>query len=61
MLILLQIFIDEEKKKKIKKIRKYKPDGIRKKIKARIHKNIKKILNSNLCKNNSKMIFYYLP
>ena len=30
MLILLQIFIDEEKKK-IKKIRKYKPDGIRKK------------------------------
>ena len=58
MLILLQIFIDEEKKK-IKKIRKYKPDGIRKKIKARTHKNIKKILN--LCKNNSKMIFDYLP
>ena len=60
MLILLQIFIDEEKKK-IKKIRKYKPDGIRKKIKARAHKKIKKLLNSNLCKNNRKMIFDYLP
>ena len=30
-------------------------------IKARTHKNIKKILNSNLCKNNRKMIFDYLP
>ena len=55
------IFIDEEKKKKLKKIRKYKPDGIRKKIKARTHKNIKKILNANLCKYNSKMLFDYLP
>ena len=35
------------KKKKIKKIRKYKPDG-RKKIKERTHKNIKKIVNLTL-------------
>ena len=46
------MLIDEEKKK-IKKIRKYKPDGS-KKIKARTHKNIEKILNSDLCKNNGK-------
>ena len=51
----------KDKKIKMKKKRKYKPDGIRKKIKSRTHKNIKKILNLKLSNNNSKMLFDYLP
>ena len=41
--------------------RKYKPDDIRKKIKARFHKSIKNIINDNLRKAGSKMLFTYLP
>ena len=51
----------KDKKIKLKKKRKYKPDGIRKKIKSRTHKNIKKLLNLKLSNNNSKMLFDYLP
>lgn len=41
--------------------RKYKPDDIRKKIKARFHKSIKNIINDNLRKAGSKKLFTYLP
>ena len=41
--------------------RKYKPDDIRKKIKARFHKAIKNIINDNLRKAGSKKLFTYLP
>ena len=41
--------------------RKYKPDDIRKKIKARFHKSIKNIINGNLKKAGSKHLFSFLP
>ena len=41
--------------------RKYKPDDIRKKIKARFHKSIKNIINENLKKAGSKFFFSFLP
>ena len=41
--------------------RKYKPDDIRKKIKARFHKSIKNIINENLRRAGSKKLFTYLP
>ena len=41
--------------------RKYKPDDIRKKIKARFHKAIKNIINENLKKAGSKYYFSFLP
>ena len=41
--------------------RKYKPDDIRKKIKARFHKSIKNIVNENLRQAGSKYIFSFLP
>ena len=41
--------------------RKYKPDDIRKKIKARFHKSIKNIVNENLKKAGSKYLFSFLP
>ena len=41
--------------------RKYKPDDIRKKIKARFHKSIKTIINENLKKAGSKYFFSFLP
>jgi hypothetical protein len=41
--------------------RKYKPDDIRKKIKARFHKSIKTIINDNLKKAGSKYFFSFLP
>ena len=41
--------------------RKYKPDDIRKKIKARFHKSIKNIINENLKKAGSTKLFTYLP
>ena len=41
--------------------RKYKPDDIRKKIKARFHKSIKNIINENLKKAGSKYLFSFLP
>ncbi len=41
--------------------RKYKPDDIRKKIKARFHKSIKNIINENLRQAGSKLFFSFLP
>ena len=41
--------------------RKYKPDDIRKKIKARFHKSIKNIINENLRKAGSRKVFTFLP
>ncbi len=41
--------------------RKYKPDDIRKKIKARFHKSIKNIVNENLRQAGSKYLFSFLP
>ena len=41
--------------------RKYKPDDIRKKIKARFHKSIKNIINDNLRRAGSKYLFSFLP
>ena len=49
------------KKKKVKKKRKYKPDDIRKKIKARFHKAIKNIINENLKKAGSTEMFDFFP
>ena len=37
------------------------PDNIRKKIKVSFHKNIMKIINEDLCENNSKNIFGNFP
>ena len=48
------------KKKRIKKKRKYKPDDIRKKIKARFHKAIKNIINENLKKAGSQELFDFI-
>lgn len=49
------------RKKRVKKKRKFKPDDIRKKIKARFHKTIKNIINENLKKAGSKELFDFLP
>jgi len=49
------------KKKRVKKKRKFKPDDIRKKIKARFHKALKNIINENLKKAGSKELFDFLP
>ena len=46
---------------KLKHRRKYKPDDIRKKIKARFHKSIKNIINENLKKAGSKHLFSFMP
>ena len=46
---------------RLKHKRKYKPDDIRKKIKARFHKSIKNIINENLKKAGSKHFFSFLP
>ena len=46
---------------RLKHKRKYKPDDIRKKIKARFHKSIKNIINDNLKKAGSKHFFSFLP
>ena len=55
-------FIAEDgKKKRIKKKRKFKPDDIRKKIKARFHKTIKNIINENLKKAGSNELFDFIP
>ena len=55
-------FLDSDgKKKRVKKNRKFKPDDIRKKIKARFHKTLKNILNDNLKKVGSKELFDFLP
>ena len=55
-------FTDEKgKKKKKKKKRKFKPDDIRKKIKARFHKVLRDILNKKLIKAGAKKNFNCLP
>ena len=55
-------FVSENgKRKRVKKKRKFKPDDIRKKIKARFHKTIKNIINENLKKAGSKELFDFLP
>ena len=51
----------EKIKLKLKHKRKYKPDDIRKKIKARFHKSIKNIINENLKQAGSKHFFSFLP
>lgn len=48
-------------KKRQRKIRKYKPDDIRKKIKARFHKTLKNIINYKLKKAGSTLLFDFLP
>ena len=48
-------------KKKMKMKRKFKPDDIRKKIKARFHKTLKSTLNALLVKAGSKKVFDFLP
>ena len=52
---------DFKKRKKLRKKRKFKPDDIRKKIKARFHKTIKNIINENLKLAGSKELFDFLP
>ena len=47
--------------KKQKKKRKFKPDDIRKKIKAKFHKNIKNVINKKLLKAKSKKLFDFFP
>ena len=46
-------------KKRQRKIRKYKPDDIRKKIKARFHKTLKNIINYKLKKAGSTLFFFF--
>ena len=52
---------EKGKKRREKKGRKYKPDDIRKKIKVKIHKTLKIIMNNNLKKAGSLKFFKYLP
>lgn len=51
----------KEKKREPKKKRKFKPDDIRKKIKARFHKVIKNLINTKLKKAGSQKLFDFLP
>ena len=58
----IDYYIDENgKKMKKKKKRKFKPDDIRKKIKAKFHKVIKNIINSKLKNAGSQKLFDFLP
>ena len=55
-------YTDEKgKKKKQKKKRKFKPDDIRKKIKAKFHKTTKNIINSKLKQAGTVKLFDFLP
>ena len=47
--------------KKVKRKRKFKPDDIRKKIKARFHKLIKNLINENLKHAGSQELFDFMP
>ena len=53
--------LSDKNKKKKKYLRKFKPDSLRKKIKARLHKKLKEIINKNLKECGSKMFFDYFP
>ena len=44
-----------------KQKRKFKPDSLRKKIKARFHKNLKNAINSKLISTGSDIFFDFLP
>ncbi len=58
----IDYYTDEKgKKKRTKKKRKFKPDDIRKKIKARFHKVIKNLINTKLKKAGSQKLFDFLP
>lgn len=50
-----------KKERRGRKKRKYKPDDIRKKIKARFHKTLKNIINKKLKDAGSEMQFDFLP
>ena len=54
-----------KKKQKIIKLRKkrskFKPDSLCKKIKARMHKKLRDIINQKLKECGSKMIFWFIP
>ncbi len=52
---------DSRKKGRKRKQRKFKPDDIRKKIKARFHKTLKNIINENLKQSGSNEFFDLLP
>ena len=47
--------------KRQRRARKYKPDDIRKKIKARFHKTLRKLLNEQLKNAQSALLFDFLP
>ena len=49
------------KKRKIKKLRKFKSDDIRKKIKSRFHKTLKDLINEGLKKAGSIKLFDFIP
>ena len=58
----IDYYTDEKgKKKKQKKKRKFKPDDIRKKIKAKFHKTTKNIINSKLKQAGTIKLFDFLP
>ena len=60
--ITKKYFISENGKKKvIQKKRKFKCDNIHKKIKSRFHKTLKNIINDNLKRAGSKLLFTFLP
>ena len=60
--ITKKYYLNEKgKKRREKKGRKYKPDDVRKKIKVKIHKTLKIIMNNNLKKAGSQKYFKYLP
>ena len=56
-----QYYVDENGKKKKKKKRKFKPDDIRKKIKAKFHKAFKNLINSKLKKAGATKMFDFFP
>ena len=56
-----QYYVDENGKKKKKKKRKFKPDDIRKKIKAKFHKVFKNLINTKLKKAGAKKMFDFFP
>ena len=57
-----KMIIDEHGKvKKKKKRRKFKPDNIKKKIKARFHKDLKIIINKRLQQAGSEKLFELMP
>ena len=56
-----KVEVKNKSSNRLKHKRKYKPDDIRKKIKARFHKSIKNIINDNLKKAGSKHFFSFLP